>query len=860
MLRDWLLKKLQASAKPDVKATKPKRRVDAMQRNLYAGMLAALAVVCTSAALLVLVRDPLLHSQQVSVYSAAATSQHAAYLEHYVKGLQRRLEATSQLEEVHIALLDGQDETITAVSAALIVDYPEAFDLRVIRLGAPGDAVLKEDAGLRYYIEADLLSRVSDGDVHPESYPHEDTWLTSMAAQVNTYHENVHGAILLTIDNRQLHKMLFPAVGDTGKVIITQPFRSGNNMRSREILQTPGDGRAESAQTATIDGTNWTLSFAPSEKSILSLRPDPIAPIAGSLGLALALLTILFLIHRQNTKCLAHDIEKLCYGHTRKEDAWQALTILGPVAKRMERLRKDETDTATSEDLGNHADDEPEKSQPTPNDDKEFFTDPLFQNHDLVDEDQTTKDLANVSAIGAPEGNIPETIFRSNDIRGHAEEQLRDDVVYCIARSIATLCLDAGDKHVIVGADGRHSSPRIKTALINGLLESGCDVIDIGAVTTPLVSFATHTLGPPNGVMVTGSHCPGHINGLKITVASEVVCGQKMAALHELCLRGGFIDAQGSLSTIDLVPTYRDRICSDIDIGVPQTIVVDAGHSVGGSIAPSIFEKLGCAVIPVNCLVDPDFPKHDPDPGVDQNLEQLRTTVLQNRADLGIALDGDADRLVVVTGSGELVRPDRLLMILARDVLERQPGSAIVYDIKSSHHLATVIGDAGGIPTLSRTGHGFMRERLQESNAMLGAEFSGHIFYKERWFGFDDGIYAAARLLEILSNCDGDLDSLLADLPESQSTPEILVPVADTAKENIITRLVEQARFEGAKLNTLDGLRADYPDGWGLIRASNTSAALTLRFEAADDMALIRIRKVFKDQITQVVPEIANDL
>lgn len=862
MLKDWV-KKLNKSSKQAPQSSVPeKSRIDGLNRHLLYGLLAAFVVVTIAAAVVVFLRDPQLHRHHISNYTLQMTHQHATYLGHHMAGLKERLEAAAQSEEIFLALADDNRGALTAVGQDLEQYFPTAFDLLLIDRGAPGTTVLKEASGLRVYIEADLLSRIDeDNDSPPESYPYEDTWLTSLAAAVEKDNVPVRGALLLTIQNRTLLTLLNRAVGDTGKITLTQPYRTGNNMRHRQILTTPGDGESLYEHSTNVPGTDWTLYFRPSQKVLDEFRPDPMPIATGFSGLALLILAILFLVHRKNTRLLAHDIEKLCYGTARAGEAWEPLAILEPVAKRMRRVRKGQHDTSldnfNDEPLAESVEDE----KPLPLvEENEFFTDPLLQNYSIIDEEKPDSAQSSAIQTGNSESQIPAAIFRSNDIRGDADEQLHDDVVFRIARSIAALSIEAGDKHVIVGADGRHSSPRIKKVLVSGLLASGCEVIDIGLVTSPLVSFATHTLGPPNGVMITGSHCPGHINGLKITIGGNIVCGAAMQKLRNLSIQGNFSDAEGTLSKLDLVATYRDRIAQDIDIGVPLTVVVDAGHAVGGTVAPSIIEKLGCAVIPLNCLMDPDFPSHDPDPGVDQNLEQLHAQVVNHKADLGIALDGDADRLIAISSTGQLVRPDQLMMIFAKDVLARNVGCAVVYDIKSTRHLATVISEAGGVPTISPTGHGYMREKMEATNAILGGEFSGHIFFNERWFGFDDGIYAAARLLEILSNSALDLDGMLAELPASHTTPEILVPVADTAKDQIISRLVDGVNFRHATLNTLDGLRVDFEDGWGLIRASNTSAALTLRFEANNEMALIRIRKIFKDQISRVVPEIADGL
>ncbi|MET0379687.1 MAG: phosphomannomutase/phosphoglucomutase, partial [Spongiibacteraceae bacterium] len=453
--------------------------------------------------------------------------------------------------------------------------------------------------------------------------------------------------------------------------------------------------------------------------------------------------------------------------------------------------------------------------------------------------------------------DLPEVIFRAYDIRGLADSELSDDVVYEIALAIGSEAVDRGQQEIIVARDGRLSSERICNALVRGLRDSGRDVIDIGLAPTPLLYFATHQLSTQSGVVVTGSHNPGEYNGLKIVLAGRALSGRAIQGLRERALARRFTQGKGSYRIAAIEDSYIDYIVNDVAIAQPLKVVIDAGNGVAGVVAPRLFRELGCEVIPLYCEIDGRFPNHHPDPTVASNLAELVRVVRTEGADLGIAFDGDGDRVGVVTASGKIVAADRLLMVLAQDVVSRNPGADVLFDVKCSRVLNGVISSFGGRPIMWKSGHSFMKEKMAETGALIGGEFSGHIFFNERWFGFDDGLYAAARLIEILSTTDPDLDNHLSALPQTVSTPELKLVASDGAKFDIISRLAAEGRFGEGKITTLDGVRVDYPDGWGLVRASNTTPALALRFEADSDAALARIQEVFREQLAAIDPGLA---
>jgi phosphomannomutase/phosphoglucomutase len=447
-------------------------------------------------------------------------------------------------------------------------------------------------------------------------------------------------------------------------------------------------------------------------------------------------------------------------------------------------------------------------------------------------------------------------IFRAYDIRGIVDETLTEAGVELIGQAIGSEALARGVSALCVGCDGRHSSPGLAAAVARGLMASGCDVIHVGAVPTPVLYFATHQLDTGSGVMVTGSHNPSNYNGLKIMLGGETLSGDAIKDLHQRILHGNLVKGAGSQSSEDVRRAYLDAIVGDIAVAAPLKVVVDAGNGIAGELGPMLIDELGCDVIPLYCDVDGDFPNHHPDPGKPENLRDLIAKVEQEGADLGIAFDGDGDRIGVVTNRGRIIWPDRLLMLFARDVVSRNPGADVLYDVKCSRRLAGVISQAGGRPVMWKTGHSLMKAKMRETGALLAGEMSGHIFFAERWYGFDDGLYAAARLLEILGIEDRHSDEVFDDFLEDVSTPELNVEVTEASKFGIIERLSARGKFGGGSISTLDGVRVEYGDGWGLCRASNTTPALVLRFEAESEEALARIKTVFREQLRHVAPEL----
>lgn len=461
----------------------------------------------------------------------------------------------------------------------------------------------------------------------------------------------------------------------------------------------------------------------------------------------------------------------------------------------------------------------------------------------------------------APPENVPAGIFRAYDIRGVVGRELTPRVAALIGQAIGSVLQVQGLREIVVGRDGRLSGPELSAGLIEGLRRAGCNVIDIGLAPTPVVYFASYHLRAGSCVAVTGSHNPPDYNGFKIVVGGETLSGDAITELYQRISTGELHVAAepGSFEQREVNADYIQRIADDVQLDRPLKVVADAGNGVAGELAQPLLEAIGAEVIPLYCDVDGTFPNHHPDPSDPHNLEDLIQTVKRFDADIGLAFDGDGDRLGVVTREGKIIYADRLLMLFAADVLMRNPGALVIYDVKCSGKLSDYVLRHGGSPLMWKTGHSLMKAKMRETDAELAGEMSGHFFFKERWFGFDDGLYAAARLLEILAQRDETPSEVLDELPDSISTPELNIAVESGTPHALVSLFVSAAQgedspFFGARLSTIDGLRADFPDGWGLLRASNTTPVLVLRFEGNDEAALERIKTLFREQLQPMLP------
>lgn len=444
---------------------------------------------------------------------------------------------------------------------------------------------------------------------------------------------------------------------------------------------------------------------------------------------------------------------------------------------------------------------------------------------------------------------ITQGIFKAYDIRGIVGKTLDAGIARSIGLAFGTAARAKGEHTVVIGRDGRLSGPELSQALASGLQRAGVDVIDLGLVATPMVYFATEVLEAKSGIMVTGSHNPPDYNGFKMVLSGEAIHGEAIQSLYQAILRRDLANGNGSYRTHDIKEAYIERITSDVKLARPMKIAVDCGNGVAGAVAGDLYRAMGCEVIELFCEVDGHFPNHHPDPAHPENLQDLIRCLKESDAEIGLAFDGDGDRLGVVTKDGNIIYPDRQLMLFAKDVLSRHPNEQILYDVKCTRHLSDWIAQYGGKPLMWKTGHSLVKAKMRETGAPIGGEMSGHIFFKDRWYGFDDGLYAGARLLELLSR-EEDLTRVLNALPQSSSTPELHLHLQEGESFSLIEKLQKDAKFPGAKqIITIDGLRVEYADGFGLARPSNTTPVVVMRFEAETKEALARIQNDFRQVI-----------
>jgi phosphomannomutase/phosphoglucomutase len=446
-------------------------------------------------------------------------------------------------------------------------------------------------------------------------------------------------------------------------------------------------------------------------------------------------------------------------------------------------------------------------------------------------------------------------IFRAYDIRGVVDDTLTPEVVNSIGRAIGTVALEAGEITLAAGRDGRLSGPALMSALCEGILSTGCDVIDVGVVPTPLLYYATNVLDTRSGVILTGSHNPPEYNGLKIVINGKTLAEEGITKLYQRIVDQQFQTGKGYLHSMEIIERYISHITHTVRVGRKLKVVVDCGNGVPGCVAPELFRQLGCEVHEIFCEVDGTFPNHHPDPSQPENLQDLIEKVREVNADVGFAFDGDGDRLGVITNKGEIIWPDRQLMLFSQAILAKNPGAKIIYDVKCTNKLADVITEHGGEPIMWKTGHSLIKAKLFETQALLAGEMSGHIFLKDRWYGFDDAIYAAARMLEILAADKMDLDSIFEKFPNSVNTPELKIYVSESEKFSLMNKLISSANFKTAlQVMTIDGLRVNFADGWGLVRPSNTTPCLVLRFEAESAGVLTKIQNLFRDFLLAAEP------
>lgn len=828
---------------------------DAFRKIVAWSLIVALTPIGLGVAYLLLLREPGLQQAQIERVSAAYATQQSVNIKQMVSLLSQRMRGAATSPLALSAIGGDSGKNLSLIEQTMLDYFPEVISLRILPIGKMGTAGFEGgNQGLRNHIEVDLVRRTSASEkTLPEAYQFEGRWLTSMAYLIS--HPRIRetkAVIIATIDNQLIVDELNALDPTLGRSILHQHFTTSSGREKVVDVAVAGTADTEEyTQLAAIADTSWKLGFTPSQLLLdqlaVSIVPVWLVSLLSTLAAIAAALMVLFLSRR----ALLLEIDRIISAADSKTPLELNMPELVPIAKQLRRATVKSLRMGSSAKAGVAA-----PPEVTSRPDFEF-TNPMFQSTSMIDEIDEVLELDLPEEVSVKkEDGLPDHIFRAYDIRGIAKTELTDELVARIGGAIGSVAGDLDQQAIIVAADGRDSSPRIKTGLIRALMESGRDVIDIGTVPTPLLYFATRHLNAKSGVMVTGSHNQAKDNGFKIVFNEQTLAAGGIQTIRERVIEGNFTTGRGRTIKEDIVPAYIDEVVGDIAIAVPLKIVIDAGNGVTGLLAPRLFEELGCEVIPLHCDIDGRFPNHPPDTSNEANLVDLVAVVEHEKADFGVAFDGDGDRLAVVTSSGKIVRSDVLLMIYAQDVVSRNPGADVVFDVKCSRDLSHLITRFGGRPVLWKTGHAFMKEKMAETGALLGGEFSGHMFFGERWYGFDDGMYAAGRLAEVLSTNGVSLDETIAELSHSVSTPEIIVPVEESKKFSIIDSIVKHCEFPNGKINTLDGIRVDYKEGWGLLRASNTSAALTARFEASDESTLGMVKRDFKAQVALAQPDL----
>ncbi|MGH8418541.1 MAG: phosphomannomutase/phosphoglucomutase [Pseudomonas sp.] len=718
----------------------------------------------------------------------------------------------------------------------------------------------------------DMLAKASKGETPaPEARKVGDSWIIYSVAPLRTASDApITGTLLLAFKVQRLTNVLPEAPADVGQIVLSQQFGDA----TAQSFLTRGQGDGSRAVDFPTGYPNWKLSFTPGP-ALESSPPSLMLLLAALVAIGSVLLG-LYLNESALKRRVAADarqleqlLQELSGGKAVKSFglSMPALNGLAQALARFSLRNQPTTPVAVVGSVSPVADADAASSQTvfsSVDHDDSDLTDPLFQDTDILDIDllddpqdfQKSEHFHAMSSTVSIAPEFPDSIFRAYDIRGIVGETLSAETAYWLGRAIGAQSLSQGEPNVCVGRDGRLSGPQLVAELIKGLYDSGCHVSDVGLVPTPALYYATHVLKGRTGVMLTGSHNPRDYNGFKIVIAGDTLANEQILALHDRIKRNNLPPGKGSVTRVDILDLYASQITNDVVLARRLKVVVDCGNGAAGVIAPQLIEALNCEVIPLFCEVDGNFPNHHPDPGKLENLQDLIAKVKETEADLGLAFDGDGDRVGVVTNAGSVIYPDRLLMLFARDVVKRNPGADIIFDVKCTRRLIPLIQEYGGRPVMWKTGHSLIKKKMKESGALLAGEMSGHIFFKERWFGFDDGIYSAARLLEVLSQEKLSAEELFQTFPNDLSTPEINIKVTETSKFGIIEALERDAQWGNANLTSIDGVRVDYPKGWGLVRASNTTPVLVLRFEAETEAELQRIKDVFHTQLKNVAPDL----
>ena len=851
--------------------------------NIRSGVLPIMLPVLAGSVVVVLITGLLLFmlviqsgsQRQMTILGTNAAQQFLGYLVQQARTFDALTAALTRDSAVVAALQDGTPEVIAARIASLKQQLPAATNVQLYTRGSA-----KKDVRTQPPIsfpQLDMIARAEkDDSALPEIHLQEQNKYLTVVKAVRD-DNRIIGTLLVSLDFSQIQPLMPQLTGKLGFVEVIQTFS-----QKPTVLYTSGDAAHKQGEgyPAQSDIMHFSARFYP------ATAVDAIGASSGLLwtlvGIAAALVAGLgftshFLLNRAlqtNATALAAHFQALA---SRDKPVRKfTLGIFSSLSQTIERMFLDydarvrsatQKAQATAGKAKSLPDFEPSRSKlddldlDIHEDDNDLLsTAGERDNNPLLMEDESPDSLAlDMVDMAAPQNvridvKVSPQIFRAYDIRGIVGDTIDHDVAVAIGMAVGSEARDKSQSAVILARDGRNSSQDLAQAVAEGIMASGVNVIDIGMVPTPVLYYATKTLVTRSGIMVTGSHNPPEYNGFKIVINDETLALDRIQTLKKRIDEGKLHKGKGTYDRQDISADYMGRINNDVVLAKPMRVVLDSGNGVAGPLAMKLLDGLGCAVTPLYIDIDGNFPNHHPDPSNPDNLEDLIDNVQRSGADLGIALDGDGDRIGIVTPSGKIIWPDRLLMLCAKDLLSRNPGADILYDVKCTRDVAELVSGLGGRAIMCATGHSLMKAKMKETGAVVGGELSGHIFFNDRWYGFDDALYTAARVLEILSMEPFGADEVFAEFPEKVNTPELHIKVSDSSKFNIMKKLEEQGKFPGGNLVKLDGLRVDFPDSWGLVRASNTTPVLVARFEADTDAALEQVKTIFRDQLKAVEP------
>tara|TARA_R110001592_G_scaffold295763_1_gene566077 strand:- start:13118 stop:15715 length:2598 start_codon:yes stop_codon:yes gene_type:complete len=743
---------------------------------------------------------------------------------------------------------------------------PELSDINVLSI----DELNRMGASdILSFASIDLLRRISKGEKpQVEAFLQDKEWHFQVASLIKTnMQRDLQNQVMLTVFDLSVLKEIL----QKSQQAFSGEMAISINGINKPILQL-GSGIVGSGITLTTEIPNWNVSFSP-DNNVFQTADRTILWIV-LLVVLIINIVIVIVVFRINLNSIKRDLQRAAQMVSKalenegqflntfhfSEVFLMANAMVVNARQLISKLKKQNNKAS------------PKKTVSIENlEDEPLFDDDLFdidtldsagtEQYDNSREEAGLNELETiVEEKEVLNVDVTPGIFRAYDIRGIVDESLNPAIVELLGKAIATEALAQGQNTLCIGYDGRLSSVDYSESLTAGVISTGMNVILIGQVPTPVLYFATHHFETGSGIMITGSHNPINYNGFKMMIAGNTLSGEAIQKLYNRILIQDFVVGQGERSEQHVDRAYLDTILNDIAVAAPLKVVIDAGNGVAGGLAPELIEELGCEVIPIHCEIDGTFPNHHPDPGKPENLQDLIAAVKEHEADIGLAFDGDGDRIGVVTNTGKIIWPDRLLMLFAKDVVSRNPGADIIYDVKCSRRLNGLISSYGGRPVMWKTGHSLIKAKMKETGALLAGEMSGHVFFKERWFGFDDALYSAARLLEILGVEDKTSNEVFAEFPEDLSTPEINIDVSDEIKFSIVEKLcARKEQFVGGNVSTIDGLRVDFPNGWGLCRASNTTPVLVLRFEADDEASLTEIKAKFIMHLKDIDPSLNCD-